>query len=89
MSAEISVLRVLPRDAWILVFTRALMSLSATIMSVSFPIYLSKLGASPIAIGLTFTSISLFSAFRSLLEGLITDRLGALSLLHQLPGKAV
>lgn len=76
MSAGISVLRALPRDAWILVFTRALRSFSAAILSVSFPIYLSKLGASPVAIGLTFTGISLFSAFRSLLEGVIADRLG-------------
>jgi len=43
---------------------------------VSFSIYLSKLGASSVVIGLTSTGISLFSAFRSLLEGLIADRFG-------------
>ena len=76
MLGGLDVLRALQRDAKILVFTRALRSFSAAILNVSFPIYLSKLGASPILIGLTFTGISLFSAFRSLLEGLVADRFG-------------
>jgi MFS family permease len=76
MSGGLSVLGSLHRDAKILVTTRALRSFSSAILGVSFSIYLSKLGASPVAIGLTFTGISLFSAFRSLLEGLIADRFG-------------
>jgi MFS family permease len=76
MSGGLAVLRALGRDAKILVFTRALRSFSAAILNVSFSIYLSKLGVSPIYIGLTFTGISLFSAFRSLLEGLVADRFG-------------
>jgi MFS family permease len=76
MLSRLSVLRTLPRDAKILVSTRALRSFSASILSVSFSIYLSKLGASTVAIGLTFTGIALFSAVRSLLEGLIADRYG-------------
>ena len=76
MFTSVSVLKNLPRDAKILVITRALRSFSAAIISVSFAIYLSKLGASPAIIGLTFTGISLFSAFRSLLEGVLADRVG-------------
>ena len=62
------------RDARILVLTRALRSFSAAILSVSFTIYLSKLGASSVTLGIVFTGISLFSAVRSFLEGLIADR---------------
>ncbi|MCW3991156.1 MAG: MFS transporter [Candidatus Bathyarchaeota archaeon] len=76
MSGGLDALRALHRDAKILVFTRALRSFSAAILNVSFSIYLSKLGASSIHIGLIFTGISLFSAFRSLLEGLVADRFG-------------
>jgi MFS family permease len=76
MVSGVTVLKSLPRDAKILVSTRALRSFSAAIISVSFAIYLSKLGVSPAVIGLTFTGISLFSAFRSLLEGMIADRIG-------------
>jgi MFS family permease len=76
MSGGISALRGLGRDAKILVFTRAVRSFSAAILTVGFSIYLSKLGASPVAIGLVFTGSSLFSAFRSLLEGVVADRYG-------------
>ncbi len=74
--SRLSVLKDIPRDAKILVSTNALRSFSVAVINVSFSIYLSKLGASPIDIGLTFTGISLFSAFRSLLEGLIADKIG-------------
>ncbi|KON30000.1 hypothetical protein AC482_04985 [miscellaneous Crenarchaeota group-15 archaeon DG-45] len=76
MPGGLDVLRALHRDAKILVFTRALRGFGAAILNVSFPIYLSKLGASPVGIGLTFTGISLFSALRSLLEGVVADRFG-------------
>ena len=76
MFSGLKVLKVLDRDAKTLVFTRAIRSFSAAILTVSFSIYLSKLGASPVAIGLVFTGSSLFSAFRSLLEGVVADRYG-------------
>ncbi len=66
----------LHRDAKILVFTRALRSFGASALVVVFPIYLSKLGATPVEVGLTFTGISLMAALKSLLEGLVADRLG-------------
>jgi len=64
------------RDIWILLLTRALRSFSAAILSVTFAIYLSKLGAESVHIGLVFTGIALFSSIRSLLEGIIADKLG-------------
>jgi MFS family permease len=67
---------VMNKDARILVLTRALRSFSAAILSVSFTIYLSKLGASSVTLDLVFTGISLFSAVRSFLEGIIADRYG-------------
>lgn len=76
MLDRLSVFRVMNRDARILVLTRALRSFSAAILSVSFTIYLSKLGASSVTLGLVFTGISLFSAVRSFIEGLIADRYG-------------
>jgi MFS family permease len=76
MFSGLKVLKVLSRDAKILVFTRAIRSFSAAILTVGFSIYLSKLGATPVAIGLVFTVSSLFSAFRSLLEGVVADRFG-------------
>jgi len=69
-------LKILNRDAKILVFTRGIRSFSAAILTVSFTIYLSKLGASPVTLGLVFTGMSLFSAIRSFLEGVIADRYG-------------
>jgi len=76
MFGGLTALKVLNRDTKILVFTRAFRSFSAAILTVSFSIYLSKLGASPVTIGLVFTGISLFSALRSLLEGMMADRYG-------------
>lgn len=76
MFSGLTVLKALNKDAKILVFTRAFRSFSAAILTVSFSIYLSKLGASPVVIGLVFTGSSLFSAFRSLLEGMVADRYG-------------
>jgi MFS family permease len=72
----LSVLKAFPRDVKILVMTRVLRSFGTAILSVIFSIYLSKLGASSITIGLTFTGVALFSAFRSLLEGMMADRYG-------------
>jgi MFS family permease len=69
-------LKILNKDVRILVFTRGLRSFSSAILAVSFPIYLSKLGASPVNLGLVFTGISLFAAFRSLAEGIIADKYG-------------
>lgn len=65
MLNRLSALRILNRDAKILVFTRGLRSFSAAILTVSFSIYLSKLGASAVSIGLIFTGILLFAALRS------------------------
>ncbi|MFH2111441.1 MAG: MFS transporter [Candidatus Bathyarchaeota archaeon] len=76
MSGSLGVLRSLDRDAWILLSTRALRSFSASILSVSLAIYLSKLGASSLTLGLLFTATSLFAAVRSLPEGLVADRWG-------------
>jgi MFS family permease len=76
MFSGLSVLKAFPRDVKILVTTRVLRSFGTAILSVIFSIYLSKLGASAIAIGLTFTGVALFSAFRSLLEGMMADRYG-------------
>ena len=76
MISKLSALRILNRDAKILVFTRGLRSFSSAILTVSFSIYLSKLGASAVGIGFIFTGISLFAALRSLVEGLISDRYG-------------
>lgn len=76
MFAGLTVLKALPREAKIVVYTRALRSFSAAILNVSFAIYLSKLGVSSVAIGLTFTGMALFSAFRSLVEGVTADRFG-------------
>jgi len=64
------------RDAKIIVFSNALRSFISAILSVSFALYLAKLGASSVQIGLAFTGRSLFSAIRSLGEGMIADRLG-------------
>jgi len=76
MFSGLSVLKAFPRDVKILVTTRVLRSFGTAILSVIFSIYLSKLGASSVAIGLTFTGVALFSAFRSLLEGMMADRYG-------------
>ncbi|MCW4037402.1 MAG: MFS transporter [Candidatus Bathyarchaeota archaeon] len=76
MFSGLLVLRAFPRDVKILVTTRVLRSFGSAILSVIFSIYLSKLGASSVAIGLTFTGVALFSAFRSLLEGMMADRYG-------------
>ena len=61
MLSRLSALRILDRDAKILVFTRGLRSFSSAILTVSFSIYLSKLGASAVSIGRIFTGISLFA----------------------------
>ena len=76
MISKLSALRILNRDAKILVFTRGLRSFSSAILTVGFSIYMSKLGASAVEIGLIFTGISLFAALRSLVEGLIADKYG-------------
>ena len=66
----------IPRDAKILIFSNTFRSYSAAILSVSFPIYLSKIGVSAVLIGLTFMGRSLFSALRSFVEGIAADRFG-------------
>jgi len=76
MSDSLGVLKSLDRDSWILLSTRALRSFSASILSVSLAIYLSKLGASSLTLGLLFTGTSLFAAVRSLPEGVVADRWG-------------
>jgi MFS family permease len=66
----------MPRDAKILIFSNSFRSYSSALLAISFPIYLSKLGVSSVLIGLTFMGISLFSAIRSLVEGVVADRIG-------------
>jgi len=76
MSNRFTILWSISTDAKIIIISNAFRSFSAAILAVSFPIYLSKIGASTILIGLTFTGISLFSAIRSLIEGIVADRIG-------------
>jgi len=76
MPLRLTILQSMPRDAKIIILSNAFRSFSTAILAVSFPIYLSKMGASTVLIGLTFTGISLFSAIRSLVEGVIADRIG-------------
>jgi MFS family permease len=64
------------RDVWILLLTRGLRSFSAAILTVCFAIYMSKLGATSVQLGMAFTGMALFAALRSLGEGLIADRFG-------------
>jgi len=64
------------RDVWILLLTRGIRSFSAAILSVCFTIYMSKLGATTVQLGMMFTGMALFAAVRSLGEGLIADRFG-------------
>jgi len=64
------------RDVWILFSTRGVRSFSAAILSVCFTIYMSKLGATSVQLGMMFTGMALFAAVRSLGEGLIADRYG-------------
>ena len=64
------------RDVWILFSSRAVRSFSAAILSVCFTIYMSKLGATSVQLGMMFTGMALFAAVRSLGEGLIADRYG-------------
>lgn len=64
------------RDVWILLSTRGLRSFSAAILTVCFAIYMSKLGATSVQLGMIFTGMALFAALRSLGEGLIADRFG-------------
>ena len=64
------------RDVWILLITRGIRSFSAAILSVCFTIYMSKLGATTVQLGMMFTGMALFAAVRSLGEGLIADRFG-------------
>ena len=64
------------RDVWILLSTRGVRSFSAAILSVCFTIYMNKLGATSVQLGMMFTGMALFAAVRSLGEGLIADRFG-------------
>jgi len=76
MSSRFTILQLISRDAKIIIVSNSFRSFSAAVLAVSFPIYLSKMGASTVLIGLTFTGISLFSAIRSLIEGIVADRIG-------------
>ena len=76
MFNQLSFIGALNRDARILVLTRAFRSFSAAIITVVFSIYLSKLGASSVTLGIVFTAMSLFAAIRSYFEGVIADRFG-------------
>lgn len=69
-------IRQFDRDVWILLSNRGIQTFSASILAVCFTIYMSKLGASSTQLGLMFTAMALFSALRSLGEGLIADRYG-------------
>ncbi len=66
----------LHRDAKIIIASNALRNFISSILTVAFSLYLAKLGASPVLIGLTFTGRSLFTAVRSLGEGIVADRIG-------------
>lgn len=76
MSGRLVFIRSLPRDAKIIILSHTLRSYSSAILAVSFPIYLSKIGASSLLIGLTFMGIGFFSAVRSLVEGIVADKVG-------------
>ena len=76
MSDRLDFISSIHRDAKVIILSNALRSFSSALLSVSFPIYLSKIGAPAMLIGLTFMGISVFSALRSLAEGVIADRLG-------------
>ena len=54
------------KDVWILLLTRGIRSFSAAILSVCFTIYMSKLGATSVQLGMIFTGMALFAAVRSL-----------------------
>ena len=69
-------IREFDRDVWILLSSRGVQAFSASMLVVCFTIYMSKLGASSTQLGLMFTGMALFSALRSLGEGLIADRFG-------------
>lgn len=69
-------IREFDRDVWILLSNRGIQTFSASILAVCFTIYMSKLGATSTQLGLMFTGMALFSALRSLAEGLIADRYG-------------
>jgi MFS family permease len=76
MLSRFTFLQSIPRDAKIIIFSNAFRSFSSALLAVSFPIYLSKIGASSVLIGITFMGIMLFSAIRSLTEGIVADRIG-------------
>jgi MFS family permease len=73
---RLSFLGSVPRDAKILIFSNSFRSFSSALLAVTFSIYLSKIGVPAVLIGLTFMGISLFSAIRSLVEGVVADRVG-------------
>jgi MFS family permease len=89
VSNRLAFLQTVPRDAKILIFSNAFRSFSSAILAVAFPIYLSKIGVSSVLIGLTFMGIILFSAIRSLIEGVIADRLGRKPVLIFIAGSLV
>ena len=64
------------RDVWVLLLTRGLRSFITVILTVCFAIYMSKLGATSVQLGIIFTGMALFAALRNLGEGLIADRFG-------------
>lgn len=76
MPNRLAFLKSISRDAKIIIFSNSFRSFSSALLAVSFSIYLSKIGVSAVLIGLTFMGISLFSAMRSLIEGVIADRVG-------------
>ena len=73
---RLSFLGSVPRDAKILIFSNSFRSFSSALLAVTFSIYLSKIGVPAVLIGLTFMGVSLFSAIRSLVEGVVADRVG-------------
>ena len=73
---RLTLIRSIPKDAKILIFSNSFRSFSSALLAVCFPIYLNKIGAPAILIGLTFMGIILFSAIRSLIEGVVADKIG-------------
>jgi MFS family permease len=73
---RLAFLQSIPKDAKIIIFSNLFRSFSSALLAVSFPIYLSKIEVSAVLIGLTFMGVNLFSAIRSLVEGVVADRIG-------------
>jgi len=76
VAGHLSFISTFTRDARIIILSNAVRSFVQALLAVAFPIYLSKIGAQPVVVGIAFMGIGLFSAVRSLIEGIVADRLG-------------